>query len=83
MDLAATTTMSFQFPTTRRAPSPSTPSVSGSSLFSRRAQPDDADGLSLRTNITDDDDPMPRSGAPVRGKRKRLSKVGPRCTRRR
>ncbi|KAF8677665.1 Fungal specific transcription factor domain [Rhizoctonia solani] len=67
-----------------RPPSPSTPSVSGSSIFeARRYFPEDTDAVSLRTSITDDDRSgspapslnMPRPGAPARGKRKRLSKV--------
>ncbi|KAH7335180.1 fungal-specific transcription factor domain-containing protein [Rhizoctonia solani] len=72
-----------------RPPSPSTPSVSGSSIFdTRRAYvPEDADTVSLRTNITDDDrsgSPAPslnmaRPGVPVRGKRKRLSKACDSC----
>lgn len=72
-----------------RPASPSATSVSGSSIFDRNrnsflADGPDADAISLRTNITDEErgvspSPslnMPRSGAPSRGKRKRLSKVG-------
>ncbi|ELU43516.1 fungal zn(2)-Cys(6) binuclear cluster domain-containing protein [Rhizoctonia solani AG-1 IA] len=71
-----------------RPPSPSTPSVSGSSIFeARRYFPEDTDAVSLRTSITDDDRSgspapslnMPRPGAPARGKRKRLSKACDSC----
>ncbi|CAE7219601.1 unnamed protein product [Rhizoctonia solani] len=73
-----------------RPPSPSTPSVSGSSIFeTRRAYvPEDTDAGSLRTAITDDDRSgspapslnMPRAaGVSSRGKRKRLSKACDSC----
>ncbi|CAE6382396.1 unnamed protein product [Rhizoctonia solani] len=71
-----------------RPPSPSTPSVSGSSIFeTRRYFAEDTDALSLRTNLTDDDRSgspapslnMPRPGVPARGKRKRLSKACDSC----
>ncbi|CAE6402195.1 unnamed protein product [Rhizoctonia solani] len=74
--------------TSARPLSPSTPSVSGSSIFeTRRYFPEDNDAVSLRTNITDDDRSgspapslnMPRPGAPARGKRKRLSKACDSC----
>ncbi|KAG9124016.1 hypothetical protein FRC07_013197 [Ceratobasidium sp. 392] len=82
----------YKFPS---GPSPpSTPSVSGSSIFDKRAsyvaEPDDVE--SLRTAVTDDrsNSPapsvvslnslnMPRAGAPPRGKRKRLSKACDSC----
>ncbi|KAF8605952.1 hypothetical protein BDV93DRAFT_521291 [Ceratobasidium sp. AG-I] len=75
-----------------RPTSPSATSVSGSSIFDRNrtsflADGPDADAISLRTNITDEDrgvspSPslnMPRSGVPSRGKRKRLSKACDSC----
>ncbi|KAG9093471.1 hypothetical protein FS749_014323 [Ceratobasidium sp. UAMH 11750] len=82
----------YKFPAARRASPPSTPSVSGSSIFDRRASqlPEPDDAASFRTNVTDDDRSgspapsiaslnMPRPGTTARGKRKRLSKACDSC----
>ncbi|KAG8738603.1 hypothetical protein FRC12_016690, partial [Ceratobasidium sp. 428] len=78
----------YKFPSARRASPPSTPSVSGSSIFDRRTsylpEPDDTASL---TDGARSGSPapsvnslnMPRPGQPPRGKRKRLSKACDSC----
>ncbi|KAJ1306907.1 hypothetical protein OPQ81_007890 [Rhizoctonia solani] len=64
----SSTTASGTATASARPPSPSTPSVSGSSIFDTRHAGSPAPSLN-----------MPRSGPPVRGKRKRLSKACDSC----